>query len=147
MTGPGDRLNRAAHVARWCSTSCVDQATSWPKVSAFYLRSGEDALSTNWLEYYSSDRGKAVNSIRDNYALELTVGGRFVVLSVGEALDSVDNRGARSSKAIRTPEVGNPSHASIRWDDMELNHQVYAAELHALITSECIYPGKLRPSS
>ena len=93
MTKPSDRLHRDDHVARWCRTTCVDQDTKWPKLSAFYLREGENDLSTNWLEYYSADHDDAVNSIRDNFLLTLTVGGRFVVLNVGQALDSVANRG------------------------------------------------------
>ena len=144
MTEPRDRLHRDDHVARWCRTTCVDQETKWPKVSAFYLREGENDLSTNWLEYYSDDHTDAVNTIRDNFPLTLTVGGRFVVLNVGQALDSVANRGARSATAKHTPAEGNPSHASIWWEDIHLNNQVFAAELHTLITSESIYPGKIQ---
>ena len=144
MTKPSDRLHRDDHVARWCRTTCVDQETNWPKVSAFYLREGENDLSTNWLEYYSDDHDDAVNSIRDNFPLTLTVGGRFVVLNVGQALDSVANRGARSPNAEHTPEEGNPSHASIWWEDIHLNNQVFAAELHTLITSESIHPGRIQ---
>lgn len=145
MTLSRGRIHESHHVARWCSTSRVDPETNWPKVSAFYLREDEDDLSTNWLGFYCSDRKEAVGRIRDNPPMPLTVGGRFVVLNVGQALDAVASKGASSPRVTHTPEDENPSHASFWWESIKDDHQFMAAELLVLVTSDDIYPGKLRP--
>ena len=121
----------------------MDTENGWPKVSAFYPRENDDYLSSNWLEYHSPDRDVAVNSIRKVIPLKLTVGGRFVVLNVGEAIESIIEGGGRSPTISYAPEADNLSHASIWWEDILQNHQMVAAELHVLIVFQDIYPGKI----
>ena len=142
MTISAASIERDHYVARWSRPTDTDPETGWPKISAFYLRPREDSLSVNWLDYFSPDRDLAMQSIRNTFPLRRSPNGRFAVLNVAKALDAIFHGGGKSASVTHTPdeESHNPSHASIRWDDMAGNHQEIAAELHSLLTSEDILP-------
>ncbi len=134
MTQKAGVIEKDHHIALWCPPSDVDQATHWPKVSAFYLRKGHDDLSANWLEYFSSDRARAIRDVVRTHPLQLRPRGRFAVLNVGEAVEAITAAGGESASITHTPNwYSNPSHASFQWDDMVANNQLMAAELHTLL--------------
>ena len=143
MTTPGAPIPNSDNVIRWCTTTRVDQVTSWPKVEAFYLREGEDYLSFNWIEFFDSDRVTAVNALRDCPPFGITIGGRFAVLNVGALIESIIEGGGLSPSVQFCPEPDNPSHVAVAWDDMLENHHMVAVELLALVNSGDIFPGKI----
>ena len=141
MILPSDPIPDDDHVARWCRA--MDVQEGWPKVSAFYLRRNEPDLSSNWLEKFHSDRKAAIDKLRAEIPLTLTVGGRFAVLNVAEAIDSIIAGGGHEPAITWSPEEDNPSHSSIAWANILQTHQLVASELLTRITSGDIYPGKI----
>ena len=141
MTVLGDPIPDEHHVARWCRA--MDVQDQWPKVSAFYPRKNEPDLSGNWLEYFPVGPAEAINKIRRDFPMDLTVGSRFVVLQVEEAIKSIIAGGGHEPTITWSPDEGNQSHASIVWANIHQTHQLVASELLTRITSGDIYPGKV----
>ena len=121
----------------------MDVQEGWPKVSAFYLRNNEPDLSVNWIEYFRLDLKAAIDKIRGDIPLTLTVGSRFVVLNVEEAIESIKAGGGHEPAVTWDPKEGNPSHSSIWWSNIVQTDQLVASELLTMITSGDIYPGKI----
>ena len=129
----------------------MDTKSGEIKNEAFYLRSGEDYLSANWIEYYSQDQESAMNAIRDGgIPVTISEGDKFVVLNVGDSIDSIKEGGGESPSVLFCPDLcserKNPSHVAIAWDEMAQTQQMVASELLALIQShpESVYPGKIK---
>ena len=115
----------------------VDQVTHWPKVSAFFLREGHNELSANWLEYFSADRASAIRDVVRTHPLQLRPSGRFAVLNVGIAVETITGAGGEAASITHTPDWdNNPSHASFQWANMATNNRRMAAELHTRLGSE-----------
>ena len=143
MTDSGTPIQEDHYVARWCRPNTVDKQTGWPKVNAFYPRKGENYLSGNWIEFHDPDHDTAVDEIRNIIPLEVDERSRFVVLNVGEILESIVAGAGRSPSVRFCPGCGNPSHVAIAWEDLVHDYQSVAAELYTLISSTNIYPGKI----
>jgi hypothetical protein len=133
----GDPLPNEDHVARWCRKR--DAPGGYPAARAFYPRVGETYLSSNWLEYHSNHRDTAVDMIRKIIPVQLSEGDKFLVLNVGEAIADILRGGGQSPRITYSPRPGNPSHASIQWDDILTNHQAAASELQIRLTSRDVY--------
>ena len=140
MIESGDQLPDSDHVSRWCRGRDVESGR--PKLSAFYPRQSEDYLSFNWIEHFSPDHETAVDKIRDSIPLSVREGDRFVVLNVADVMESILAGGARSPSVRFCPKCNNPSHVAIDWEELHKYHHLVAAELHTLVNSENVYPGR-----
>ena len=111
-------------------------------MSAFYPRNSEDYLSFNWIEYHAPDHETAIDEIRDTIPLTLNERDRFVVLNVADVVESILAGGGHSPSVRFCPTCDNPSHVATAWEELHKYHQLVAAELHTLVSSEDVYPGK-----
>ena len=111
-------------------------------MSAFYPRESEDYLSFNWIEYHAPNHEAAIGEIRDSIPLTVRERDRFVALNVAEVMESILTGGGRSPSVRFCPKCNNPSHVATAWEELHKYHQLVAAELHTLINSEDVYPGK-----
>ena len=121
----------------------MDTETGDIKNEAFYLRPSEQYLSANWIEYYAHDHETAVSIIRDAIPVSVSRGDKFVVLNVGDIIDSIREGGGESPSVLFCPGCNNPSHVAIAWDAMVQNQQMVASELLTLITSQNTYLGRV----
>ena len=112
-----------------------------PKLSAFYPRPNEKYLSFNWIEYVSPDHETAVDDLRESIPLDVGKDDRFVVFNVADVMESILAK-ANSPSVRFCPKCDNPSHVAIDWDELHKYHQQLAAELHTLVNSENVYPGR-----
>ena len=143
MIEPGDQLPDDDHVARWCRRRDVDPESELPKVSAFYPRVSENYLSFNWIEFHAQCHVNAINRIRDTIPLSIHKDDKFVVLNVSEVLESILASDGRSPSVRFCPEDNSPSHVAVAWEELHRYHQLVAAELHTLVNSANVYPGRL----
>ena len=137
----GDPLPNHDHVARYCKPSSVDEH-GMPMASAFQLRSGEQHLSVNWLEYGGTrDVEAAMPRLRTGFltrGYRLRGGGRFAVLSVGLTKTAVRQALGHSLRIDHLPLDDDPSHSGIHGytsDDFAV-----AVELKALLSTDAVHP-------
>ena len=82
----GDAWPSDDHVSRYCKPSAVG-AAGRPLAAAFELRSKDDYLSVNWLEYFEArDLETAVDCVRSTFlekGFRIRPNGAFAVLNVG----------------------------------------------------------------
>ena len=107
MTSPGSLIPADDNVARWCRRNLhVDRKSGDLKNETFYLRSGENYLSANWIECHSQNHEIAVSEIRKTFkAFPITISreDKFIVLNVGELIDSIREGGGKSPSVIFCP--------------------------------------------
>ena len=123
------------HVLRYCKPSSV--ADEQIRASAFELRSGEEYLSVNWMEYYDKMTiDMQVARIRSDVetALNIKSSGRLARINVGVAREKV------GVSVKHLPVSQNFSHAGIypptgRNREMEL-------ELANMVMPNDIFPAK-----
>ena len=82
------------------------------------LRTGEESLSVNWLEFLNcSSRESEITEIRNLYSSKLSVGVRakIAVLNVGEVRQKVltESPDGRNLEVIHDPLIDDPSHSGI----------------------------------
>ena len=112
-----DPIPDSDHVSRYSRAAyCTEngEVTS----AAFLLRSGEEYLSVNWLEFLGlSNRSTEIEHIRGILRTKLTLArtGRIAVLNVGSVrqnvLDNTPDR--RNLRLSHQPEDRDPSHSGI----------------------------------
>ena len=86
----GDQIPDPDHIARFCRPMQVSDGQI--QATAFMLRSGEESLSVNWLEFLNySSREREIIEIRNIYSAKLRVGARakIAILNVGEVRENV----------------------------------------------------------
>jgi hypothetical protein len=135
----GELLSGEDHVSRYCKPSTVED--DLPSVSAFMLRTGEDHLSVNWLEYFGVlDKPAAIQRIREAFhskGYRLRKGGRLAVLNI-EGIRVIAQESAQNSLRVEhLPREDDPSHAGILGysvDDFEI-----AVEIRALVGRVDVY--------
>lgn len=107
-----EALSDSNHILRYCSPIHVDKESENIKASAFRLRSSEEYLSVNWMEYFrkSVSVEEQTDEIRTALSkkLKLKSNGRFAKLRVG----TVKNR-IQDAEVKHVPEPEDPSHAGI----------------------------------
>ncbi len=136
----GFELPDEHHVSRYCKPSTVQN--DMPLVGAFQLKEDEEHLSINWLEYFELDT-KDANLTKVRQALidkgyKIRKGGRFAVLNVGLARNTVLSDVKKPIRIRHWPEDDDPSHSGIfdyAADDLQV-----ALELRSLITPNDVYP-------
>ena len=116
----GDKIPDQNHIARYCKPTQVSDGQI--QATAFMLRTGEESLSVNWLEFLNcSSRESEITEIRNIYSAKLNVGARakIAVLNVGEVRQKVhtESPDGRNLEVIHgplpDPLIDDPSHSGI----------------------------------
>jgi len=115
----GDKIPDQNHIARYCKSTQVSDGQIL--ATAFMLRTGEERLSVNWLEFLNcSSRESEITEIRNIYSSKLNVGARakIAVLNVGEVRQKVltESPDGRNLEVIHDPLdtlIVDPSHSEI----------------------------------
>ncbi len=116
----GETLPDSNHIARLCQPKHVPDGQI--QASAFMLRSDEESLSVNWLEFLKcSNRDSEITEIRNVYSLKFNrIGARakIAVLNVGEVRKSVlkESEDRRNLEVLHDPKEDgppDPSHSGI----------------------------------
>ena len=112
----GDKIPDQNHIARYCKPTQVSDGQI--QATAFMLRTGEESLSVNWLEFLNcSSRESEITEIRNLYSSKLSVGVRakIAVLNVGEVRQKVltESPDGRNLVVIHDPFIDDPSHSGI----------------------------------
>jgi len=138
----GDTIPDQHHVARFCDNKHIDGG--FIQATAFMLRSGEESLSVNWLEFLNcSCRESEIDELRKTYSRKLKLGmkAKIAVLTVGEVREKMlrESTDRRNLKVLHDPETNDPSRSGIynlRHDD-----EIIIAEL-ILETVQETYPAR-----
>jgi hypothetical protein len=115
----GDKIPDPDHIARFCRP--MQASDGQIQATAFMLRSDEEYLSVNWLEYFNcSRRDHEITEIRNVYSEKLNVGARakIAILNVGEVREKVltESPDKRNIEVLHEPienDVHDPSHSGI----------------------------------
>lgn len=115
----GDKIPDPDHIARFCRPMQAPEGQI--QATAFMLRSDEEYLFVNWLEYLNcSSRDHEINEIRNIYSEKFNVGARakIAVLHVGEVREKVltESPDKRNIEVLHDPienDVYDPSHSGI----------------------------------
>ena len=112
----GDKIPDQNHIARYCKPTQVSDGQI--QATAFMLRTGEESLSVNWLEFLNcSSRESEITEIRNLYSSKLSGGVRakISVLNVGEVRQKVltESPDGRNLEVIHDPLIDDPSHSGI----------------------------------
>ncbi len=116
----GVTLPDSNHIARLCQPQYV--ADGQIQATAFMLRSDEESLSVNWLEFLKcSNRDNEIIEIRNVYSLKFNrIGARakIAVLNVGEVRERVlkESEDRRNLEVLHDPKEDSPpdpSHSGI----------------------------------
>jgi len=141
----GDQIPDPDHIARFCRPLQV--ADEQIQATAFMLRSNEESLSVNWLEFFNcSNRDSEIIEIRNVYSAKLNIGARakIAVLNVGEVCEKILTKSPdrRKIEVLHDPDPiedgpSDPSHSGIynlKQDDeliaeliLETVHEAYPA--------------------
>ncbi len=113
----GDRVPDKHHIARYCQPKYIADEQIQP--GAFMLRTTDESLSVNWLEFLDcSSRENEITELRRIYAAKLRrVGARakIALLNVGEVCENVitESPDRRKLEVLHDPEIDDPSHSGI----------------------------------
>lgn len=114
----GDKIPDQNHIARYCKSTQVSDGQI--QATAFMLRTGEESLSVNWLEFLNcSSRESEITEIRNIYSAKLNVGvhARIAILNIGEVRKKVlaESPDRRNLEVLHdpAPEMNDPSHSGI----------------------------------
>jgi len=115
----GDKIPDPDHIARFCRPMQAPEGQI--QATALMLRSDEEYLSVNWLEYLNcSNRDHEINQIRNIYSEKFNVGARakIAVLNVGEVREKVltESPDKQNIEVLHDPienDLYDPSHSGI----------------------------------
>ena len=105
-----------------------------PMTSAFAMRSDEEQLPVNWLEFFDPRVEVAVNRVREallEQGIQLRSNGRFALLDIGMVKAAVKRSLGRSLHVNRLSPQDDPSGAAIVGDPDD--GLMVAAEIKALV--------------
>ncbi len=110
----GDKIPGQNHITRYCKPTQVSGGQI--QATAFMLRTSEESLSVNWLEFLNcSSRESEITEIRNIYSAKLNVGAcaKIAVLNVGEVRQKVhtESPDGRNLEVIHDP-LPYPSHGT-----------------------------------
>ena len=111
-----DRIPDNNHISRLCLPKHVQD--NQIQATAFQLRSNENYLSVNWLEFLNCPgRENEIEEIRKTYMENFDIGRRakIAVLNVGEVRYKVltESEDGRNLEVYHEPEINDPSHSGI----------------------------------
>ena len=131
------------HVARYCRRRDIG-ISGTPLDTAFYLRSGEEYLSTNWLEYFhESERQSQIDGVIGALAgkgFHVAGNGSLAVLAVGDATSACKDRLDLDVRFMVLGDAHDPSHTGI-YGYGERNVSAPAL-LAALVGRNEVYPAR-----
>ena len=110
----GDRLPDKDHISRYCKFKSL--VNDQPSGASFMLRTDDEFLSVNWLEYFGlKDCQEQMSQVRQNIRLNLAPRAKFAVLNVGNVINYVRENGPdnRVLSVLHEPEEDDPSHSGI----------------------------------
>lgn len=113
----GDRIPDVDHIARYCKPKHTLDGQI--QATAFMLRSDEESLSVNWLEFLNcSNKESEIAEIRRIYSTKFSKIGtnaKIVILNVGKVREGVRNESPdrRNLEVLHDPAMGDPSHSGI----------------------------------
>ena len=112
----GQDLPHSHNVAHFCRRRDIG-SDGTPLETAFYLRSGEEYLSTNWLEYFhESERLSQIRGVRRaliHKGFRIQRSACFAVLNVGTAITACRRFLDIGVRFTTTGERLDPSHTGI----------------------------------
>ena len=112
----GEDLPHSNNVARYCRRRDIG-TDGTPLETAFYLRNGEEYLSTNWLEYFhESERHTQTRGVRQaliHKGFRIQRSACFAVLNVGTAITACRRFLALGVRFTTKGERLDPSHTGI----------------------------------
>ncbi len=111
----GDQLPETHHIARYCPPGRIGK-DGLPLPTSFEPRDVDRYLSVDWLESLGeSSIASAIKILRPiiEQTIELKRNGRFVVLGVGETIDTAVKLLARQLSVTHEPLPDRPSHSGI----------------------------------
>ena len=140
----GDIIPDGHHISRYAKTTSIinDEITG----SAFSLRSTENSLSVNWLEFFGENNIEInVNNVKQAFIdkrFNLGAGAKFVVLNVLRMREFVssETEGNVELSVEHDPYPDDPSHSEVLGipeDDMMVEEL-----LAELITSDAVFPAR-----
>lgn len=136
----GDFLQPHHHFSRYCSPSRVGD-DELPLVTAFELGPQEDHLSVNWLEYFGlNDMDACMKEVRQAFidkGYALRPSGKFAILMVSKAIDTVRLGAGVDLRILHWPENDDASHSGI-FDYSSEDLQV-ALDLKSLVTPNDVH--------
>ena len=136
----GGILSDSEHIARYCRAGDVSGGVV--QSTAFELREADSYLSVSLLEYFNCSIDTAINAVRFVSGAKPVRGGRFLVLTIGDAKDAVVRGGGTSPSVLGRPTPGDPSHCGLFGytnDDLQvLNELLVLARSRGML-----YPGRL----
>ncbi len=136
-------------------TDYVSRYVGWSKITtsgritgeAFRLRSNEEAISVNWLEYFGLEHRIAeIQEVRKAFLKKgriLQAKAKFAVLNVGEAREHVrqESKDKRVIRFLHDPEEQNdPSHSGIY--NIPRDDPAIGDIIAELIVKDAIYPAR-----
>lgn len=138
----GDPIPDSDHVSRYCNPSRVQGGQ--PLAAAFDVRTGEDYLSVNWLEFFRlPNQAQALSEVRAAFRrkpFDIKATGRFAVLNVGEARQAVKDAATIDLEVREWPdEPSDPSHSGI-WG-YTADDKMVSLTLRQLVRPDNVYPG------
>jgi hypothetical protein len=143
----GDRIPDNDHISRFCKPTQAPNGQI--QATAFLLRTDEESLSVNWLEFLKcANRLSEINEIRRIYSetfSRVSANARILVLNVGEIRNIVlagtkDNRDLR---VLHDPIVGgDQSHSGIY--DLEPDNELIAELILEVIHDNEIYSARMQ---
>ena len=96
----GDKIPNHDHIARYCKPITVEDGQI--QATAFMVRTGEESLSVNWLEFLScSNRENEIAELRKIYSRKFNKVGmsaKIAVLNIGEVCGKVLTQKSRWTK-------------------------------------------------
>jgi hypothetical protein len=152
----GDTIPDQDHVARLCNPNQAPEGQIQP--SAFMLKSEEEYLSVNWLEFLNcSCRESEINELRQLYSRKFSrvgAGARIAVLNVGKICEIVrtERPDNRELKVLHKPElladdpslkVDDLSHSGI-YNLNEDNHLIAELIVEEVLSESDTYPARIR---
>ncbi len=112
----GDKIPDSDHITRLCMPKCVDEQGNI-QASAFRLRSEEESLSVNWVEFLDCPSGEKIQRIRETLRAKLNIGAKakIALLNVGETYQKVltESEDRRNLEILHDPSPIDPSHSGI----------------------------------
>ena len=109
----GDRLPNQDYISRYCSPRTLLE-DGQPSAASFMLRTDEEFLSVNWLEYFDlSNRQTQITQVRRVLRLTPAATAKIAVLNIGGILNRISRNSGRVLAVLHEPEQNDPSHSGI----------------------------------
>ena len=142
---PHVQVDGEHHISRYCNPSSISHDGK-PLACAFELRSHEEYLSVNWLEYFEAkDLNQAIDFVRQAFSRKrytIKPNGRFALFQVIELLSLIEESGSSPAKIEHIPEENDLSHCGVfgytSSDEsiaLEIARSVHVKDMHLAIPS------------